>query len=121
MTGIMRIEGNILEIDVTEEEFLTAFESFLASKGWEFEGYTSKLQRTGELQEFQIWSEGYKATGEHGRAMLHNVVIAASFKEACDKLAERDANFKAFYDPERMTYWGCRLYDNSTDARRSHG
>lgn len=69
----------------------------------------------------QIWSEGYVATGEHGTAVCHGDVAAPTLQDACDKLAAQDPSFRAHYDRGRMTFWGCRLFDNEADARRSYG
>lgn len=69
----------------------------------------------------QVWSEGFAATGESGGAVLHGEVEAATLQEACDRLAERDPSFRAHYDRGRMTFWGCRLFDNEAEARRSYG
>lgn len=74
-----------------------------------------------KTSEIEVWSEGYAATGERGEAVCHGVVKAASLREACDALAKRDRAFRAYYDPERMTFWGCRLFDNEESARRSFG
>lgn len=69
----------------------------------------------------QIWSEGFVATGESGTAFHHGDAAGATLQEACDALAARDPKFRAHYDRTRMTFWGCRLFDNETDARRSYG
>ena len=69
----------------------------------------------------EIWSEGYRATGERGSATLHGVVEAKSLKEACAKLAASDPEFARYYDPKHGTYWGCRLFGNEQDARELFG
>ena len=69
------------------------------------------------MKEYEIWSEGYRATCEHGTATFHGKVKASSFKEACDIHFEGNST----YDPERMTYWACKLFDNEKSARRSFG
>ena len=66
---------------------------------------------------FEIWSEGYAITGGRGKALFHGKIKATSFKEACDILFDDDK----FYNPENLTYWGCKLFDNETDARKSFG
>ena len=70
---------------------------------------------------YSIWSEGFQATGESGTATLLGTKVADTFREACDLLAEEDASFKSYYNPQSMTYWGCRLFDNEMAARRSFG
>ena len=69
----------------------------------------------------EIWSEGYVVTGNSGGAMCHDKIKASSLKEACNKLSEKDEEFKKFYSPDSMTYWGCRLYESKNVARKSFG
>jgi hypothetical protein len=70
---------------------------------------------------YDIWTEGFRATGQYGTAMLHKSVKAGSLKEACLKYAQEDTDFEDYFDPERMTYWGCKIFDNESDARKSFG
>ena len=71
----------------------------------------------------EIWIEGYRASGDSAPAQLLGRVDAETFAEACDKLCspqdwqQRHGN----YDRQRGTVWGCRLFNNETDARRSFG
>lgn len=37
------------------------------------------------------------------------------------RLAASDATFAKNFDPDRMTYWGCRLHDNEVAARATFG
>ena len=73
------------------------------------------------LMTWQIWSEGYTATGESGRAMLHGAAKGRTFKDACVEFARTNLEFHRYFDPNRLTYWGCRLFDNGVAARRSFG
>ena len=66
---------------------------------------------------FEIWSEGYIMPGGIGTAQLHDKIKANSFKEACDILFDGDR----FYNPKNLTYLGCKLFDNETDARKAFG
>jgi len=71
-----------------------------------------------------IWAEGYLATGMEGipaRAMKLGAIEATTLREACEKMAKDNPEFKRLWCPDRMTYWGCRLFDNETDARRFLG
>ena len=70
---------------------------------------------------FQIWSEGYKATGESGGAHRHGKAEGESFKEACCSFASKDSDFATYFDESGMTYWGCKLFDNEVDARKLYG
>ena len=69
----------------------------------------------------EVWCEGFSATGQSGPATFWGSTLARDFPEACKKLAVQKPKFKDYFDPEHMTWWGCRLYDNATDARRSFG
>jgi len=67
-----------------------------------------------------IWMEGYLATGMEGIPYrAHHVadVEAPSFAEACAMRFADDRHFNA----RALTYWGCGLFDNEQDARRSFG
>ncbi len=70
---------------------------------------------------WQIWSEGYAVTGQAGKAHLHGETEAETFNDACLTLAKRDGKFAKYFDPQRMTFWGCRLFDNEAEARKSFG
>ena len=75
------------------------------------------MTKINKEKSFDIWSEGFAITGGSSGAHYHGTTSASSFKEACDKYFKGDS----LYDSERMTYWGCRLFDNSSDARKSFG
>lgn len=76
---------------------------------------------------FEIWSEGYRATGESGTAHLHGKEEATSFEEALLLHALRNEEFYKYLDHKpsskgsNYTYWACRLFDNEKDARKSFG
>ena len=94
---------------------------------------------------FDVWSEGYVATGEHSPAICHRRnVEAANFQEACDQVFSarlrlraqpaRDESgrlvftrilsepkFHDCYDRDNLTFWGCKLFTNETEARMSFG
>lgn len=70
---------------------------------------------------WDIWSEGYLATGMEGipaPAQFMGTVTAKSFAEAC---AIRFKDDTKYYDPKTNTYWMCRLFDNEGDARKAFG
>ena len=71
------------------------------------------------MKEYNVYIEGYSATGERGVAKLFGTAVAESFKDACGIVAE-DPELE-YYDPERLTYWGCRLFDNLKDAQKGFG
>lgn len=73
------------------------------------------------MKVYEIWSEGYRATGEEGSATFHGTMRGDSFHQACDRLAEHHSAFAKYYETDTMTYWGCQLFDNEKDARARYG
>jgi len=73
-----------------------------------------------EYKTYDIWCEGYAATGERSGATYFGAAKGHSFKEACDKFMAKDRE-SHYYDPAKLTYWACRLFDNETDARKAFG
>lgn len=74
------------------------------------------------MKSYDIWSEGYSITGSYGSAQYICTIAGESFKEACDN-AYKHGIFENYgeYDSEHLSLWGCRLFDNEADARRSFG
>lgn len=73
---------------------------------------------------YEIWIEGFLIQGMEGvpaRAEKLAEIEAPSFKEACDRYFRMPLVNDENYDPEKLTDWGCRLFDNEADARRSFG
>ena len=70
---------------------------------------------------WQVWVEGFVVTGESGKAQLMGETEAKTFGEACRIVFSKTREHAMYFDPVRLTYWGCRLFDNETDARRSFG
>jgi hypothetical protein len=66
---------------------------------------------------YSIWSEGYAATGQSNGAIHMGSGYANSFKELCLNIFKDNR----YYDPKDNTYWGCRLFDNEEQARKSFG
>lgn len=94
------------------------------------------------MKEFEVWSEGYAATGEHGEATFGGKFMANDFDGAVEKYLKQkqETDFpdvmKYYSKNERFaernnegimpkiivhSIWGCRLFDNETDARKSFG
>ena len=101
-------------------------------------------------KEYEIWSEGYSATGEHGRATFHGKSFGNTFDEAIENFrytknissfsgkeiikigdpltyqkSERYVEDKDSPNGRKLktvyTIWNCRYFDNETDARKSFG
>ena len=70
----------------------------------------------------QVWSEGYRATCESSGATYHGEWDGRTFKESVKAFKDsQDSRGKALINLDRMTFWGCRFFDNQTDARKSFG
>lgn len=75
------------------------------------------------MKTFEVWSEGYRATGESGTAMLHGKFEGETFKDAviAYKDTVTDLYSRSCIDVENLKFWGCRFFDNELDARKSFG
>jgi hypothetical protein len=72
-------------------------------------------------KEFYIWAEGYRATGQSSGAICLGTAKGVTFQDACKRKASEDARFNSYFNEEHLSYWGCRLFDNESDARRTFG
>lgn len=91
-----------------------------------------------ELKEYEIWMEGYAATGERGYANKCATIRARNFAQAVHiyecinylKRAEKinDPTYKEYvdagrwdYEPNRLSNWACKYYWSEELARKSFG
>lgn len=80
----------------------------------------TRRMRARQTRGITVWMEGYQCTGESSKAQLVGIVYEVdSFKAACEKLAEQLP--ERSWGADRSTIWGCRLFDNEADARKSYG
>ena len=70
---------------------------------------------------YEIWSEGFAATGQSGTAHRHGAAEGETFQEACEAFAQADTAFADYFSAGKLTYWGCKLFDNESDARKRYG
>jgi hypothetical protein len=70
--------------------------------------------------EWSVWMEGYRATGDQSPARYLGEWPGETFSDACAAWADSTRSSGSF-DRERLTYWGCRLFDNEQDARKAFG
>ena len=71
---------------------------------------------------FEVWSEGYIVNGGRDGAKLWDIVEAESFEKACDIIfIPLDVKYPGYYKKDPLSFWGCQLFDNEVDARRSFG
>lgn len=74
-----------------------------------------------KIKQYQIWTEGYAATGESSGAIYHGLSKGKTFKQAVENFIEENNWDKKLYNSEKLTYWGCKFYDNESDARKTFG
>lgn len=77
---------------------------------------------------YQIWVEGYAATGQNANALFLGETEAESFNDACIKIAgdklDKDSSTASGYQENKkgkFSIWSCGLYDNEADARKCFG
>jgi hypothetical protein len=76
------------------------------------------------MKRWEVWSEGYKASGESAGASFEGFAEAETFAEACRIACVVKGRWKegpGGFDAENLTVWGSHLYDNETDARKGYG
>lgn len=69
----------------------------------------------------EVWNEGYAATGERAPALYLGRYPGVTFKEEVEAAMDDLEWDRSYYNPEQLTYWACRFFDNEADARRSFG
>ena len=74
-------------------------------------------------QIYEVWSEGYIVQGNNSDAQYHGKFEGETFQEAIATFRDtvKDPYSRSCIDIEKMNYWGCRFFDNETDARKSFG
>ncbi len=93
-----------------------------------FRAEATAILRASGLQRFHVYSEGYAATGERGGATSHGTHWGRDFNDAIERWAREDHSAARYLSKRTnslgqvtWTYWGCKLFDNLSDAQRSFG
>ena len=87
------------------------------------------------VREFEIWTEGYAATGERGTAKMIGKGVGTTFDEAVKDYMNKNPTHgikenvrggyisEEYYQKRRSNWniWACNLFDNESDARKSFG
>ena len=76
---------------------------------------------TPSMNIYEIWATGFADNGCSGRAFCFGTEKGKDFKDACRNFTKVNAEFKKYFDEKRMTWWGCSLFDNEAEARKSFG
>jgi hypothetical protein len=74
-----------------------------------------------DMREYDIWIEGFAATGNHQRAQYLGKHKGFSFEDACKAACIARKWDMSSYDEKRNSYWGCKFFDNEKGARASFG
>lgn len=67
---------------------------------------------------FEVWCGGYRATGNSGKHWRIGSAYARDFLTALLTVMDQHPTLKQHFNPEKMTWWGCRLFDQEVDALR---
>lgn len=88
------------------------------------------------MRVWEVWSEGYRDNGGGNGAIKHGLSATPTFDEAVLEVFQATENgtvngnraydtpngYKLYKNNQGIwTYWGCRIFDNEIDARRSFG
>lgn len=96
-----------------------------AEERWETIKSQMLNKESPESKLWDIWAEGYSVTGESsGATLLASNVEAKTFTEAVETWLKTVTSHNPYITKQNdgtYTYWGCRLFDNERDARKSFG
>lgn len=73
---------------------------------------------------YDVWMEGYLATGDRAQATFLGNFEGRNWPEVCRKaLVHNGMRDLSLYNEnlDGVSYWGCRLYDNEAAARKHFG
>lgn len=73
------------------------------------------------VAKFSVWIEGYQGSGDRQLAHLLGAAEAETFADAAKAVIEEQKMNDEHWSPDKLSYWGCRLFDNESDARKSSG
>lgn len=76
------------------------------------------------MKTYEIWTEGYSASGDSSPASYLGQGTGNTFEEAVRDLAEKEprhASYISYNDNGSITYWGCKMFDNQAEASVSFG
>lgn len=69
------------------------------------------------MNSYDIYMEGYQASGDSAPARYVGHAYGDTFEQAC-RIYYSDSYY---YNESRNTYWGCRLFESLEEAQRSFG
>jgi hypothetical protein len=69
----------------------------------------------------ELWIEGYSCTGQSDGASLMGKYDVDNIHDAVKMFQEENPVIEINFRDGIYTSWGCRLFDNEVDARKSFG
>lgn len=119
-----RLSGQLADVVAEMDRQRDADAVFYTHYNWETVRELRELAGSLMTSEkmWEIWCEGHSVTGNSTGATLLSTQLASTFDEAVSlyiKTAEDSSLFSRSNDC--WTFWGCRLFDNEQDARKSFG
>lgn len=71
---------------------------------------------------FSLWMEGAACNGSKSKALFLGEYDAETFNDAVISYFGTLSDVDKYYiSTSKLTYWGCRIFDNEEDARKSFG
>ena len=80
-----------------------------------------KADNSVEVKQWELWLEGYSATGQSVNAQFMGMYPGVTFADACDEWVKEDTSRKHCFNRNQLMYWGCRFFDNEAGARKAFG
>jgi len=103
----LRINRNMLIVS-TGNAHLQSLEQAIAGK-----------QLTGQEKAWEIWMEGFRATGDEALASKVGDGRGLTFEDAVLDYYRRNPD--PSFSPDSMSVWGCKLYPTESQARATYG
>lgn len=75
-----------------------------------------------DTHHIDLWLEGYQCMEGSSTAVCLGTYDAGNLRDAVQQWVNEEPNErKQYVDLLRLTYWGCRFFDNEADARKTFG
>lgn len=75
------------------------------------------------MKKYNIYEEGYRATGEYGPARLIGSAEGETFLDACNNHVADNPELEKLYQVKDgvASHWACKWFDNLSDAQEFVG
>ena len=80
-------------------------------------------ENNNSIKDIFLWIEGFSATGQRQDATMIGIYQAKNLNDAVKQYMENNKN-KVEWDcfgKNRHAIWGCEIFDNEIEARKSFG